>query len=133
MPQAAPKPHPTGIGGESALRCVPPAAFPSLVRFLDFMQLQGLAQRTVESYMSKLRLLAIWSKDDPAVLVQETVKQFVLYCIRERRYSPQSLRLTRVTSGAFYNGLLELDSLGALFMTKYGIFSLGLAVDHPLA
>lgn len=37
------------------------------------------------------------------------MKQFVLYCIRERRYSPQSLRLTRVTSGAFYNGLLELD------------------------
>jgi integrase/recombinase XerD len=101
------KPHRLGIGGKAALLGVPAAAHDSLERYLGFVELLGLAERTVESYVAKVRALARWSGEDPALLTEDRVARFVLYCKRELKYAPQSIRLVRVALGGFYIGMLE--------------------------
>jgi integrase/recombinase XerD len=106
-PKPPAKPHRLGIGGRAALLGVPATALGSLERYLGYVELQGLAERTVESYVAKVRALARWAGEDPALLTEARVTQFVLYCKRELKYAPQSIRLVRVSLGCFYNGMME--------------------------
>jgi integrase/recombinase XerD len=83
--------------------------YPCLARFLGHVQLKGLAPRTVEAYQFMVRHLARWSGRDPEELSEEQVREFFLYLINERGYSPQSIRQARASLGAFYREMLDRE------------------------
>lgn len=82
------------------------AAFASIARFSEHVQLAGRAARTVEAYVAAVRLLAGWAGGDPAGLVEERVREYFLHLLRERGYAPQSLRQARAALKAFYVEML---------------------------
>ena len=82
------------------------AAFPSIARFAEHVQLSGKAPRTVESYVAAVRLLAAWAGGDPAVLEEERVRAYFLHLLNEKGYAPKSLRQARAALVAFYRGML---------------------------
>jgi site-specific recombinase XerD len=91
-------------------------SYSSVVRFTGHVQLKGLSERTVESYVCMIRQLAAWGKRDPAELTEEQVRDYFLYLVRERKYAPASLRQARASLGCFY-----LELLGR---TDWKVFSL---------
>ena len=91
-------------------------SYPSLARFTGHVQLKGLSERTVESYVCMIRQLTAWGKRDPAELTEEQVRDYFLHLVRERKYAPASLRQARAFLGCFY-----LELLGR---TDWKVFSL---------
>lgn len=91
-------------------------SYPSVARFTGHVQLKGLSERTVESYVCMIRQLAAWGKRDPAELTEEQVRDYFLHLVRERKYAPASLRQARASLGCFY-----LELLGR---TDWKVFSL---------
>ena len=81
-------------------------SYPSLARFTGHVQLKGLSERTVESYVCMIRQLAAWGKRDPAELTEEQVRDYFLHLVRERKYAPASLRQARASLACFYLELL---------------------------
>jgi integrase/recombinase XerD len=81
------------------------AAFPSIARFAEHVQLSGRAARTVEAYVAAVRLLGQWAGSDPAELDEERVRAYFLHLLNEKGYAPKSLRQARAALVAFYREL----------------------------
>ena len=81
-------------------------SYPSVARFTGHVQLKGLSERTVESYVCMIRQLAAWRRRDPAELTEEQVRDYFLHLVRERKYAPASLRQARASLACFYLELL---------------------------
>ena len=77
-------------------------SYPSVARFTGHVQLKGLSERTVESYVCMIRQLTAWGKRDPAELTEEQVRDYFLHLVRERKYAPASLRQARASLGCFF-------------------------------
>ena len=93
-------------------------SYPSVARFTGHVQLKGLSERTVESYVCMIRQLAARGKRDPAELTEEQVRDYFLHLVRERKYAPASLRQARASLGCFYLELLERTDLKVVSLVK---------------
>ena len=91
-------------------------SYPSVARFTGHVQLKGLAERTVESYVCIIRQFAVWGRTDPAELTEEEVRDYFLHLVRERKYARASLRQARASLSCFYQELLG--------WTEWKVFSL---------
>jgi integrase/recombinase XerD len=85
------------------------ALIPSLIRFREHVQLKGLAERTVESYLCIARQLLNWSGRDPVELPEEEVRRFFVFLKNERGYAAQSMRQARASLTAFYVEMLGCE------------------------
>ena len=63
-------------------------SYPSVARFTGHVQLKGLSERTVESYVCMIRQLAAWGKRDPAELTEEQVRD---YFLRTKQFKENNL------------------------------------------
>ena len=93
-------------------------SYPSVVRFIGHVQLKGVRPRTVEAYRMMLRLLARQAGQDPAALDEEAVREFFLHLVRDRQYSPQSIRQARAALGAFYLEMLGRTDWKVFYTVK---------------
>ena len=59
--------------------------------------------------MAVVRILAQWAGEDPAVLVEERVREFFLHLITERGYAPKSVRQARAGLISFYRDMLRVE------------------------
>jgi integrase/recombinase XerD len=62
-------------------------------RFIEDMQLHGLADRTQEAYLLAAKQLAGYHKQSPADQSEEQVREFFLYLISEKRVSRDTLSI----------------------------------------
>jgi len=62
-------------------------------KMIDAMLLHGFAERTQNSYLASVRLLAKYYRQSPDTLTPEQIRRYFLYLVKEKALSPASCRL----------------------------------------
>lgn len=76
-------------------------------RFLDDLQLHGFAERTQESYMRAVRLLAYHYHKSPDQITEEELRQYFLYLKNVKKWSRASMTLSICGIKFFFEHTLE--------------------------
>lgn len=76
-------------------------------RMIEDMQLRNLGSETQRAYLHYITALARFYQTSPAQLSLEEIREFQLYMINERRYSPESVNAFVSAAKFLYNVTLE--------------------------
>ena len=76
-------------------------------RLLETLRLRGYAERTQESYVAAVRMLAEHYHRSPDRLTDEELRQYFLHLIDVKRISASTLRLTLTGVKFFYEQVLQ--------------------------
>ena len=84
----------------------PKPIYPTVTRYLEHLQLQGKAGRTLEAYLSYVVAIGRRFGRDPVDLSEEQVREHILHLKEARRYAASSLRLAAAALQSYYNDFL---------------------------
>lgn len=75
---------------------------PIRARFIEQMQLRGFSPQTIANYVSAVAQLALYYRRSPLELDYESVRQFLLHLIREKKIAPRTFNLRLAAIKSFY-------------------------------
>jgi integrase/recombinase XerD len=76
-----------------------------LARFTEELQLKGLSDNTIETYVRTVRHLERFCRRSPLEISDEQIRSFLLYCRNERKISLKSYNLVAAGLRQFYSCL----------------------------
>jgi integrase/recombinase XerD len=84
---------------------------PLRIRFLEFMQLRNLSEKTQESYLAAVIKLSKHYKKSPELISQEEIFQYILYLAKELNQTFSTCNVALCAFKCFYNQFLGKGTL----------------------
>jgi site-specific recombinase XerD len=78
-------------------------------QMIEALQLKGLSNRTQESYLRVVRILAEHFAKSPDLISEDELKQYFLFLTNDKAYSRSSLTISLCGIRFFYNQVLGID------------------------
>lgn len=78
-------------------------------RMIECLQLRGLSERTQESYVQAVRLLAEHYRKSPDLITEEELRQYFLYLKNVKKYASSSLTIALCGVKFFFEHTLNKE------------------------
>jgi integrase/recombinase XerD len=71
------------------------------------LKLRGFSERTVESYMSNVKLFLNYTKTEPTKVIEDQIKEYFAYLVSDKKQSPRSVAVKKAAIKFFFEQIMQ--------------------------
>ena len=71
------------------------------------LKLRGFSERTVESYMSNVKLFLNYTKTEPTKVIEDQIQEYFAYLVSDKKQSPRSVAVKKAAIKFFFEQIMQ--------------------------